>query len=241
MFVGSIPPFRLAAATRRGDPNPMIRDPPLDQCLLKQGLAPGPGDRKCAGKLRTVVCLDRPDRKRRRFDRPLRKVFGADGTVLRIHFPVCPARAFVLCVNRQYFFAVYYAIAGRMLYVHPNLLPGVRGRPGLFFRGLRFFPSRTNRPLVRLKQPQLLLYPYAQAFSYPSGRSPRYFRAYRRTGLSSSAVCFLGKRCGARGRSLSLSSVPPYRFFHLRTVFRPGLCRFADAPAPWSAAYFSAR
>ena len=27
------------------------------------------------------------------------------------------------------FFAVYYAIAGRMLYVHPNLLPGVRGLP----------------------------------------------------------------------------------------------------------------
>ena len=82
----------------------MIRDPPLDQCLLKQGLAPGPGDRKCAGKLRTVVCLDRPDRKRRRFDRPLRKVFGADGTVLRIHFPVCPARAFVLCCEPAVFF-----------------------------------------------------------------------------------------------------------------------------------------
>ena len=121
-------PFHLAVVTRRGDPNPMIRDPPLDQCLLKQGFVPGPGDQKRAGKLRTVICLDHPDRKRQRLDKLLQKVFCADGTVLCIHFPVCPACAFVLCCELVIFLAVYYAIAGHILYIHLNLLPWVCGR-----------------------------------------------------------------------------------------------------------------
>ena len=132
----------------------MIRYPHLDQCLLKQGFVPGLDDRKRVGKPHTVVYLEHPNQKRRRFDKPFQKVFGADGAVLRVHFLVCPACAFVLCCELVVFLAVYYAIAGHNLYVHLNLLPGVRGRLiGLVLSPLPLLLLVPHKPAaVRLKR-----------------------------------------------------------------------------------------
>lgn len=162
--------------------------------------------------------------------------------VLLVHFPVCPACAFVLGRELVVFLAIGHAIGRDKFYVHLELLPGIRcafirlvlagtlllfGRPQLRGRSLEAAVASDVAALLRLFIAQQQI--------------ARVLFAYRCTSWISQSLCFRGECSGARLRFFSDSTVPSYRRFHLWTVLRLILYRSAAFVTPCFAAYFNTR
>lgn len=136
--------------------------------------------------------------------------------VLLVHFPVCPARAFVLGRELIVLLAVGYAIGRDEFHVHLDFLTRIcRAFIRLVLPGTLLLFGRSQ---LRGRSLEAAIAPDVAALLrlfIAQQQVARILFAYRCTSWISQSLCFKGECSGARLRFFSDSIVLSYRPFHL--------------------------
>ena len=118
-------PLYLSVVSGCRNPDPVIYDVVPFHSLLEQRPALLIFRAQCGCPFRTVICLDFPNRKRKRSQQIVEKLLRAVCAVFFIQLSIAKSRTFVDCSILIILFSICYTSVWHILYINLNLLTGI--------------------------------------------------------------------------------------------------------------------